>query len=63
MLSLPDNLGTFKYIIQSDEIAIQISVDYDMNTPIISSVYDAYLKEFFQTLIKKEKEKVVLTKV
>jgi len=62
VFALPDNLGTFKYVIQSNEISIQVVVNYDMNTPIVSSTYYTYLKEFFQALVNKEKEKVVLTK-
>ncbi|TXD85365.1 DUF3857 domain-containing protein [Subsaximicrobium wynnwilliamsii] len=62
VLELPNDLGTFKYLIQSDANAIQIAVDYDLNTPIVASTYYPFLKEFFEVLVKKEKEKVVLTK-
>lgn len=63
ILELPDNLGKFKFLINNDDIAIQVSVDYDMNAPVVPANYYTYLKAFFEVLVKKEKEKVVLTRV
>jgi transglutaminase-like putative cysteine protease len=58
-----DNIGTFKYVIGATGNKIQISITSDINTAIVSADYYPMLKEFFQKMIDKQNEKIVLKKV
>jgi len=62
-LGLPDNLGMFKYNVASIGNNIQIIVSHEINSAIISPIYYGALKEFYNQLVQKETEKIVLTKV
>ena len=42
---------------------IQLSITHQINTPIVSSEYYSMLKEYYQGMIAKETEKIVLKKV
>jgi len=61
-VGLPDNLGRFKYFVSAANNKINVRVDIELNTSLISSNYYAQLKEFYNQIIKKELEKVVLVK-
>lgn len=63
VIVLPDNLGTFKYLISTVANTIQLSVNSDINTAIITSNYYGSLKEFYRQLVEKQTEKIVLTKI
>ena len=63
ILSMQDNLGTFKYMTNASGNAIQIAVVYQINAAIISSEYYPMLKEFYQKMIEKQNEKIILTKI
>lgn len=63
ILSMQDNLGTFKYLTNTSGNAIQISAVYQINAAIISSEYYSMLKEFYQKMIEKQNEKIILTKI
>lgn len=63
VLSMQDNLGTFKYMTNAAGNAIQISIVYQINAAIISSEYYPMLKEFYQKMIEKQNEKIILTKI
>ncbi|UAB81501.1 DUF3858 domain-containing protein [Marixanthomonas sp. SCSIO 43207] len=60
---LNQNAGLFSYIINEAGNKIQISVDLAINQPVISA--DSYedIKRFFQVMVDKENEKIVLSKV
>ncbi|MGM5468696.1 transglutaminase domain-containing protein [Flavobacteriaceae bacterium LMO-SS05] len=62
-LALPDNLGTFKYIISPNENTLQLIIESEINESLISTLYYESLKEFYKKMIEKENEKIVLTKV
>jgi transglutaminase-like putative cysteine protease len=59
---LPNNLGAFKYNILTNEKTIQLLISTEINQSIIPPSYYKALKEYFNKLIEKEKEKIVLTK-
>ena len=63
VLMLPDDLGSFKYIIALNKTAVQLTVEYKINQAIISPIYYDTLKEYFKQLIEKESEQIVLTKI
>lgn len=59
---LPDNLGRFTYLIKNEESKIQISSKLVLDRP----VYDAYmyyhLKDFYDKIVQKHAEQIVLKK-
>ncbi|GAA4893664.1 hypothetical protein GCM10023311_17810 [Flaviramulus aquimarinus] len=63
VVSLPDNLGTFKYNIVASENKIQFTLSSTLNSAVVSPVYYEALKEFFNQMIEKEAEQIVLTRI
>jgi hypothetical protein len=60
--ALPENFGLFKYNLSHNESTIQLLIETKINSPIISSLYYEALKAYFNKLIEKENEQIVLTK-
>ncbi|MEN9980930.1 MAG: hypothetical protein RL542_717 [Bacteroidota bacterium] len=63
IFSMQDDLGTFKFMTSSSVNTINVIVLHQINTPIISSEYYDMLKEFYQKMIDKQNEKIVLVKI
>ena len=62
-ISMEDNIGTFKYNIANGAAnQIQIAVTMDINFASVSQDYYATLKDFYQKVIEKQNEKIVLKK-
>jgi len=59
---LPENLGEFKFLCNASAKMIQVSVNFELNKAYLSQSYYNYLKEFFNQVIIKESEQIVLTK-
>ncbi len=57
-----DDLGAFKYIVGNTGNKIQISITADLNATIVTADYYEVLKDFFQKMIDKQNEKIVLKK-
>ena len=57
-----DDIGAFKYVIGTTENKIQISVTFTINTAIVPADYYEVIKEFYQKMIDKQNEKIVLVK-
>ena len=62
-MSLPDNLGQFKYNISSNQDFINVRVELSMNTAVFPPNYYLGLKEFYRQVVEKESEKVVLSRI
>jgi transglutaminase-like putative cysteine protease len=62
-LNMEDDLGSFKFISNAAGNKIQLSISHQINTPIVSSEYYSMLKEYYQGMIAKQTEKIVLKKV
>jgi len=62
-LSLPDNLGNFKYVISNNGSQIQLLFTLDINQAVIAPDYYEALKNFFKEMVNKQTEKIVLKKV
>ncbi|NAS29449.1 DUF3857 domain-containing protein [Flavobacteriaceae bacterium R38] len=62
-LGLPDNLGTFKFNIVSKGNKIQLIVTQDINNSLIPAIYYESLKEYYNQVVAKESEKIILSKV
>ena len=60
--ALPENFGLFKYNISHNESTIQLVIETRINSPIIPSFHYDTLKAYFNKLIEKENEQIVLTK-
>jgi hypothetical protein len=62
-LNMEGNIGGFQYIVNATGNKIQLAITHQINTPIVSSEYYSMLKEYYQAMIAKETEKIVLKKV
>ncbi|QNJ96964.1 DUF3858 domain-containing protein [Constantimarinum furrinae] len=60
--NLSNNMGSYTYLAKEVGGMIQLSVELEINAPIILSQDYQFLKAMFTQIIEKEKEKVVLTK-
>jgi len=61
-MSLPDELGSFSYNITNNQGNIQLVVSFEIKSSIISPLYYEAVKEYYNKLVEKETEKIVLTK-
>ena len=55
-------MGLFKYTVAENMGTIQFACSLEINTPIIESAYYQHLKEFFNQIVLKQNEKIVLIK-
>jgi len=62
-LSMPDNMGRFKYTIVKNANKLQVAVDITINQAIIPVNDYLGIKELYKNIIEKETEKVVLSKI
>ena len=63
VVKIPNNLGEFKFIPKVLGNKIQLAVSLEINSSIVGSENYSFLKEFFNQMINKEKEQIVLIKV
>lgn len=63
LIALPEEVGSFQYMAVADDQKIQLTVTTNINTHILPADFYQSLKEFFQTVVDKENEKIVLKKV
>lgn len=61
-IGLPDGLGTFKYVVRQQGANLQYTSTTTINTPMIPPNYYEALKEFFNQIVTKQGENVVLSK-
>ncbi|WP_209405683.1 DUF3857 domain-containing protein [Pseudozobellia sp. WGM2] len=61
-MNLPNDLGTYKYVIKNVGNKIQLSVTFEINSAVISALNYLELKEYYNQMIIKGSEQVVLTK-
>jgi hypothetical protein len=61
-LKMDNNLGGFKYLVAQQNNQIQVVVTFDINEANISPVYYTTLKDFYQKMVEKQSEKIVLKK-
>ncbi len=60
---LPDEIGSFEYLISNTKNTIQLKVTTKMNNAVVAPIYYQSLKEYYKKMIEKMNEKVVLSKV
>ncbi|WGK65287.1 DUF3857 domain-containing protein [Croceiramulus getboli] len=61
-IALPENMGSFIYNIGEFNGSLNVMAQFTMNSKVILPSNYAMLKEFYQTRVNKENEKVVLVK-
>jgi hypothetical protein len=61
--ALPDNLGTFRYNISANSTTIQLAVISQINEAVLLPNYYSAIKAYFNQMIVKENEQVVLKKI
>ncbi|WP_051554687.1 DUF3857 domain-containing protein [Maribacter antarcticus] len=61
-LELPDKMGSFLYTLKVNSTGLQVLVDIKFNNSIIPSKQYQFIKEFFNQIVQKETEQVVLSK-
>ena len=61
--TLGENTGNFKYVISQTGNKLQLSVEFSINQSLVAANDYANLKKFYELMIAKESEKVVLSKV
>lgn len=62
-IGLPDGLGKFSYAIKPNGNQLQFSCTTEINKAIVSPNYYASLREFYNQMVIKNNEKVVLSKI
>ncbi|MEO5776819.1 MAG: DUF3857 domain-containing protein [Flavobacterium sp.] len=62
-LSMPGNLGGFKYMISNNGSQVQLVYTQDNNQAIIASEAYQVLKDYYKEIVSKQTEKIVLKKI
>ena len=62
-LAMPENLGVFRFIVSEKDNQIQVSYSMKLNAPIIPVHYYQNLKAFYDKILQKQSEKIILTKI
>jgi hypothetical protein len=62
-ISMQENLGNFKYITNLVGNTIQVSISNQINSPVISSEDYITLKSYYQKMIEKQNEKIILIRI
>ncbi|GAB3821691.1 DUF3857 domain-containing protein [Pontibacter rugosus] len=62
-VNLPENGGRFMYMVQHEGNSIQIMSKININKPVFYAPEYAYLKEFFNQIITKQAEQIVIKKI
>jgi hypothetical protein len=62
-MSLPNNMGGFKYKITNLANNLQLLAEVKINQSIFSLTEYPALKEFFKNVVEKETEQIVLSKI
>jgi hypothetical protein len=57
-----DEIGSFKYLSSTVENKIQVSITFEIHTAIVGADYYEVIKDFYQKVIDKQNEKIVLVK-
>ena len=60
---MPHTRGIVKYQVRKMGNRIKTSCVLEFKTPTIAPQYYPYLKEFYNQIVKKESEKIVLSKI
>ncbi|RXG14019.1 putative protein DUF3857 [Leeuwenhoekiella aestuarii] len=62
-MSLIDNLGSFRYMISESATGISVSTEFSLNSSLIPAELYLDLKKFYEMIVSKQNEKIVLSKI
>ncbi|PQJ79381.1 transglutaminase domain-containing protein [Polaribacter porphyrae] len=62
-IGLPDNIGVFKFKVSAAGKKINTTCILQFNESLINPQHYPFLKDFYSKLVKKESEKIILTKI
>jgi hypothetical protein len=62
-IGLPNNLGVFKYQVSQIGKKINVVSALQLSSPLIPAHHYTYLKDFYNQMVKKQSEKIVLVKL
>ena len=60
---MTDKMASYVYRVSASEDKINISTEMAFNSSIIAPDYYQDLKKFYETIVTKQNEKIVLTKI
>ncbi|SHG71546.1 DUF3857 domain-containing protein [Flavobacterium defluvii] len=63
VVTMEDNLGTFKFNIAANGNSLQLSVLHQINEAIVSAEKYEMLKDYYKAMVAKETEKIVLKRI
>jgi transglutaminase-like putative cysteine protease len=63
VITMQDNVGSFKFNIASSGDTLQLTIAHQINEAIVTTEQYEMLKEYYKTMIAKETEKIVLKKI
>lgn len=63
IVKLKENAGEFKYLVSSNENFIRIESNLSLNQTVFNSTEYDYLKKFYNNIIEKQNETIVLGKI
>ena len=63
LYNMTDKLASFAYRVSQSGNSINISTDFSLNSSIIAPDYYQDLKKFYEMIVTKQNEKIVLTKI
>ena len=58
-----DDLGSFKYMIANTDNKIQVNIIFEISTAIVGPDYYDVIKDFYQKVVDKQNEKIILKKI
>ncbi|KOS06314.1 transglutaminase [Flavobacterium akiainvivens] len=61
-IAMEENIGSFRYSLGNNNGQLQLGVTLDINIPLVPADYYTTLKDFFQKVVEKQSEKIVLKK-
>ncbi|OXA82450.1 protein of unknown function [Flavobacterium aquidurense] len=63
VITMADDLGTFKFNIASNDGTLQLMISHQINEAIVSTEKYEMLKEYYKGMVAKETEKIVLKRI
>ncbi|MEO9891593.1 transglutaminase [Aurantibacter sp.] len=63
MIALPEQMGNFKYNISEQQGSLVVNSEISLNVSLVPAQEYQFLKEFYNLLVQKQSEKVVLSKI
>lgn len=63
IVNLFDTMGKFSYRVKKSPMGIQVFCEHAINTPMLGADKYQELKQFYEMILEKEQEKVVLSKI